>query len=165
MSTTGQYSISQMLERTRVSLISINRIDECTASVPAMGRDAPLAPLITGMHPTDLMSLKDAGLKRGPAVWYHSCKFGGNRWPHGENSSDSQRAVAARGCERGFWADVLISLLAARVSFLCVPRSSKPFGSCFLIFSKRGYLKRNKRIPLSSQDWLKHGELKTPHPC
>lgn len=35
MSATGQYSISQMLERTLVSLVSIHRIGEYTTSVPA----------------------------------------------------------------------------------------------------------------------------------
>lgn len=36
MSAMGRYSISQMLERTLVSLVSIHRIGEYPASVPAM---------------------------------------------------------------------------------------------------------------------------------
>lgn len=64
MSAMGQYSISQMLERTLVSLVSIHRKvntqHQFQQQTLATGRDAPLAPLITGMHPPDLMCLRDA---------------------------------------------------------------------------------------------------------
>lgn len=170
MSATGQCSISKRWEEPEcpsLGLIeSMNAQHQFLRWALATGRDAPLVPWTTGTHPTDLMGLKGARLKRGPSVWCRLCKIGG------EIDGHTGRTVVPFN---GQWLGAA-AREASKLTFLSpCQRQECPFSGCLahsspldhgsLIFSKRGYLQRNKRKPLSSQDWLKHGELKTLHTC